>query len=49
LKNRGISLFFSSLSLIVDWRERDRLNSGGLECETCLVHFKGIKGVSEWI
>jgi len=25
------------------------LNSGGLECEVCLVHFKGIKGVSEWI
>jgi len=25
------------------------MNSSGLECETCLVHFKGIKGVSEWI
>jgi len=25
------------------------LNLGGLECEACLVHFKGIKGVSEWI
>jgi len=21
----------------------------GLECEACLVHFKGIKGESEWI
>jgi len=48
LKNRGISLFLPSLSLIVDWRERDRMNSSGLECETCLVHFKGIKGESEW-
>jgi len=25
------------------------MNSGGLECETCLVHFKGINGESEWI
>jgi len=25
------------------------LNSGGFECESCLVHFKGINGVSEWI
>jgi len=25
------------------------LNSNGLECEACLVHFKGIKGESEWI
>jgi len=49
LKNRGISLFLSSLSFIVDWRERDRLNLGGLESEACLVHFRGIKGVSEWI
>jgi len=49
LKNRGISLFLPSLSLIVDWRERDKMNSSGLECESCLVHFKGIKGESEWI
>jgi len=49
LKNRGISLFLPSLSLIVDWRERDRMNPSGLECESCLVHFKGIKGESEWI
>jgi len=27
----------------------DRLNSGGLECEACLFHFKGIESVSEWI
>jgi len=25
------------------------MNSSGLECETCLVHFKGIKGANEWI
>jgi len=36
-----------SLSLIVDWRKRDRMNLSGLECEACLVHFKGIKGESE--
>jgi len=49
LKNRGISLFLPSFSLIIDWRERDRMNSSGLEYEACLVHFKGIKGESEWI
>jgi len=49
LKNRGISLFLPSLSIIVDWRERDKMNSSGLECEAFLVHFKGIKGESEWI
>jgi len=49
MKNGGISLFLPSLSLIVDWRERDRMNSSGLGCEACLVHFKGIKGESEWI
>jgi len=25
------------------------MNSSGLECEVYLVHFKGIKGESEWI
>jgi len=25
------------------------MNSGGLECEACLVHLKGIKGESECI
>jgi len=49
LKNRGISLFLPPLSLIVDWRERDMMNSSELECEACLVHFKEIKGESEWI
>jgi len=46
LKNRGISLFLPSLSLIVDWRERDRMNSSGLECEAYLFPFEGIKDES---
>jgi len=25
------------------------MNSSGLGCETCFVHFEGIKGESEWI
>jgi len=25
------------------------MNSSGLECEVCVVHFKWIKGDSEWI
>jgi len=32
-----------------DRRERERMNSRGLEYEAWLVHFKGIKGESEWI
>jgi len=40
---------FPSLSLIVDWRERDRKNSSRLEFEACLFHFKVVKGESEWI
>jgi len=28
---------------------RERMNSSGLECEACLVHFKGIKGGSDLI
>jgi len=38
---------FPSLFLIIDWRERDMINSSGLECEAYLVHFEGIKGESE--
>jgi len=34
---------------MVDWRERDKINSSGLECEACGVHFKVITGESEWI
>jgi len=49
LKNRGISTSFPSLSLNVDRRARERMNSSGLECETSLVHFKGIKGESDLI
>jgi len=29
---------------MVDWMEGERMTSSGLECETCFVHFKGIKG-----
>jgi len=25
------------------------MNSSGLECETCLIHFKGIRGERWWI
>jgi len=25
------------------------MNLSGLECEVCVVHFKWIKGESEWI
>jgi len=25
------------------------MNSSGLECEACLVHFNGIKSEGEWI
>jgi len=25
------------------------MNSSGLECEVCVVHFKWIKGESRWI
>jgi len=39
----------SPLSLNVDWREREMMNSSGLECEACLVHYKKIKVESEWI
>jgi len=38
-----IEPFPSPLSVKVDWREREMMNSSGLECETCLFHFKGIK------
>jgi len=48
LKNRRISLFLT-LSLNVDCRERERINSSGLECESCVVHFNGIKGERDFI
>jgi len=40
---------FPSLSVKVDWREREMMNSSGLESEVCVVHFKWIKGESGWI
>jgi len=49
LKIKEFPSSFPSLSLNVDWRESERMNSSGLECEVCLVHFKGIKCESEWI
>jgi len=42
LKNRGNFLFLP-LSFNVDWREREIINSDGLECGVCFVHFKWIK------
>jgi len=42
LKNRGISTSFPSLSLNVDRRERERMNSRGLECEA-LFTLRGLK------
>jgi len=49
LHNSGISLFLPSLFLIVDWRERDRMSSSGLDCEAYLFHFKGINCESDGI
>jgi len=39
----------SSFSVKVDWREREMMNSSGLECEVCVVHFRWIKGERGWI
>jgi len=39
----------SPLSIIVDWREKDKMNLTGLDCEAYLGNFKGIKCESEWI
>jgi len=39
----------SPLSFNVGWREGERMNSSELECEACLVYFKGIQGESECI
>jgi len=49
LKIEEFPFSFPFLSLNVDWRESERMNSSGLECEACLVHSKGIKCESEWI
>jgi len=34
---------FPSLSLIIDWRERDRKNSSRLEFEACLFILRWLK------
>jgi len=39
----------SPLCVKVDWREREIMNSSGLECEACLFNFKWIKGERGWI
>jgi len=39
----------SSLSAKVDWREKEMMNSSGLICKVCVVHFKWIKGERGWI
>jgi len=39
----------SPLSVKVDWREREMMNSSGLECEVCIVHLECIKGERVWI
>jgi len=38
-----------SLSVEVHWREREMMNSSGLECEVCGFHLKWIKGERWWI
>jgi len=39
----------SALSVKVDWRKREMMNSSGLGCELCIVHFNWIKGERGWI
>jgi len=39
-KIKEFSSSFPPLSLKVDWKEREMINSSGLECEVCVVHFK---------
>jgi len=40
---RNFPLPSPSLSLNVDWRERVRMNSSGLECEAFLFTLRGLK------
>jgi len=40
LKNRGIFIFLPPISVKVDWKEREMINSSGLECEVLFIHFK---------
>jgi len=41
--------FVPSFSVKVDWRESEMMNSSGLECEVCVVHFRWTKGERGWI
>jgi len=43
-KIEQFSSSFPSLSIKVDWGEREMMNSNGLQSEVCIVHFKWIKG-----
>jgi len=49
LKIEEFRFSFPSISLKVDWMERERMTSSGLQCEVCVVHFKWIKGETRWI
>jgi len=49
LKRKEFLPSFPSLSVKVDWRERERMTLNGLWCEVCVVHFKWIKGGNGWI
>jgi len=42
-KIEEFSSSFPSLSLIVDWRERDMMDSSGLECKLVLFTLRGLK------
>jgi len=39
LKTEEYPFSFPSFSLKVDWMERERITSSGLQCEVCVVHF----------
>jgi len=39
---------YTSLSVKVDWKEREMINSSGLQCEVCVVYSKLIKGEKRW-
>jgi len=48
-KIEEFSSSFTYPSVKVDGKEKEMMNSSGLECEACLFHFKGIKGERGWI
>jgi len=49
LKIEEFSSSFPYLSVKVDWRQREMMNSSGLECEVSVVHLQWIKGERGWI